>query len=187
VSCQRHAARIADETGAARLRVLTRCYEAIFLVWRGAPGDLAAAYALAVFVQGEGRVSPSLYLAALFVMARVQLARRYLESAVEAAREAVQRLEGGPVEEWDEYMRLTLVEALLAQDQPREADAALETAFRSVVAHAAAIGRSDHRRAFLTRNEEVRRIVELARERLGRALPDFSPQRPAEPPAGRRA
>src|SRR5262249_39498644 len=80
IDCQRHAARIADETGSARLRVLTRCYEAIFLVWRGAPGDLGAAHSLAAFALEEARVSPTLYLVALFVTARVQLARRYLES-----------------------------------------------------------------------------------------------------------
>jgi len=174
ISAQRHAARIADETGAARLRIHTRCYEAIFLVWRGAPGDLGAAFNLARFVGEETRQNPSLYWVGLFVMARVQLARRYLESALEAAREVNRRLAAGPVEEWDEYMRLTLVEALLALDQKDEADAALEAAFRAVVEHAGAVGRADHRRAFLTRNEEVRRIVELAHERLGRTLPEFT-------------
>jgi hypothetical protein len=101
----------------------------------------------------------------------VQLARRYLESAVEAAREVDRRLAAGPVEEWEEFMRLTLVEALLAEGRKEEALVALDTAFRVVVDHAAAIGRPDHRRAFLTRNEEVRRIVDLAREHLGRTLP----------------
>jgi len=184
ISCQRHAARIADETGAARLRIHTRCYEAILLVWRGAPGDLSAAYTLACTVCDETRTNPSLYWAGLFVMSRVQLARRYLDSAVDAAREVDKRLTAGPVEEWDEYMRLTLIEALLALDQKAEADAALDRAFRVVVDHAAAIGRLDHRRAFLTRNEEVRRIVELARERLGRSLPEIAePRRDPPPPA----
>ena len=58
ISCQRHAARIADETGAARLRIHTRCYEAIFLVWRGAPGDLGAAHNLARYVCDETRSNP---------------------------------------------------------------------------------------------------------------------------------
>ncbi len=173
ISAQRHAARIADETGAARLRVFTRSYEAVFLVWRGAPGDLGAAHTLSRHISEEARTNPGLYLVALFVLAKVQLARRYLESALEAAREVNQRLAAGPVEEWDEYMRLTLVEALVALDRRQEADLALDGAFRSVLEHASAIGRGDHRRAFLTRNEEVRRIVELARERLGRGLPEF--------------
>src|SRR6185437_11451221 len=114
VSAQRHAARIADETGAARLRMFTRSYEAVFLVWRGAPGDLGAAHNLARYLCEEGRSSPGLYTLALFVLAKVQLARRYLDSALEAAREVNQRLAAGPVEEWDEYMRLTLIEVLLA-------------------------------------------------------------------------
>ena len=183
ISAQRHAARIADETGAARLRIQSRCYEALFLVWRGAPGDLGAAHNLARFIAEETRQNPSLYWLGLFVMARVQLARRYLESALEAAREVDRRLAAGPVEEWDELMRLTHVEALLALDHAEEADAALDAAFQTVVAHAAAIRRADHRRAFLGRNEEVRHIVELAHERLGRVLPEFAQTSSPRPPS----
>ena len=178
IGCQRHAARIADETGAARLRIHARCYEAVFLVWRGAPGDLGAAHTLARYVCDETQQNPGLYTVALFVLARVQLARRYLESALELARDANQRLAAGPVEEWDEYVRLTMIDALFALGYHADADAVIDAAFRAVVAHAAAIARSDQRQAFLTRVEEVRRIVELAGERLGRALPDF-PDRPA--------
>ena len=172
ISCQRHAARIADETSAARLRIHARCYEAIFLVWRGAPGDLSAAHALARFVCDETRSIPALYTAALFVLAKVQLARRYLESAVELAREAHQRIAMLPVEEWEEYTRLTLVESLAAMSLDQEADAVLDTALRSILARASAIGRPEQRQAYLTRLEEVRRLVELGRERLGRNMPD---------------
>ena len=174
ISCQRHAARIADETSAARLRVHTRCYEALFLVWRGAPGDLGAAHTLARFVCDETRTVPALYATAIFVLARVQLARRYLESAVELAREANQRIAVLPSEEWEEHTRLTLVDALLALGLEQEADSVLDTALRAVVARANAIGRADHRQAYLTRVEEVRRLVELARERIGRTLPEMS-------------
>jgi tetratricopeptide (TPR) repeat protein len=173
INCQRHAGRIADETGAARLRVHTRCYEAIFLVWRGAPGDLGAAQNLARYVCDETRQNPGLYTVAMFVFARVQLARRFLESALESAREVNQRLAAGPVEEWDEYMRLTMIESLDALGLHDEAGAVIDAAFRAVVEHAAAIGRADHRRAFLQRNEEVRTLVDLARERLGHVLPEF--------------
>jgi tetratricopeptide (TPR) repeat protein len=185
ISAQRHAARIADETGAARLRVLTRSYEAIFLVWRGAPGDLGAAHTLARFVADETRKNPSLYWIGLFVVARVQLARRYLDVALEAAREVDRRLAAGPVEEWDEYMRLTHVEVLLALDRHEEADQALAAAFTTVVAHASAIGRPDHRRSFLSRNEEVRRLVELAEERLGKSLPEMGDRPVTLKPPGR--
>ena len=37
IDYQRQAARIADETSAARLRIQARVYETVFLVWRGAP------------------------------------------------------------------------------------------------------------------------------------------------------
>jgi hypothetical protein len=172
ISCQRHASRIADETGAARLRIHARCYEAMFLVWRGAPGDLGAAHTLAHFVHAETQQNPGLYIIALFVLARVQLARRYMESALELCRDANVRLAALPVEEWEEYIRLTYVETLLAMDMPADADQVLDLAFRSVVNHAGAIGQPDQRRAYLTRLEEVRRIVQLAGERLGRALPE---------------
>jgi tetratricopeptide (TPR) repeat protein len=178
ISCQRHAVRIADETSAARLRIHARCYEAIFLVWRGAPGDLAAAHTLARYVCEETQQHPGLYTIARFVLAKVQLSRRYVESAMEIAREVNQRLAAGPVEEWDEYMRLTLIDALFALGYEADADAVIDTAFRAVIDHAGAIARSDQRQAFLTRLEEVRRIVELAGERLGRSLPEF-PDRPS--------
>jgi eukaryotic-like serine/threonine-protein kinase len=177
ISCQRQAARIADETSAARLRIQSRCYEAIFLVWRGAPGDLGAAQNLARYVCDETRTNPGLYTVAIFVLAKVQLARRYLESALEVAREVNQRLAAGPVEEWDEYMRLTMIEALLALGLDQDADAVLAAAFQAVIEHAGAIGRADQRKAFLTRNEEVRSLVELAHDRLGRVLPEL-PDRP---------
>jgi tetratricopeptide (TPR) repeat protein len=170
ISAQRLAARIADERGAARLRIHTRTYEAMFLVWRGAPGDLGAAHNLARYVFDETRASPSLHVASLFVLARVQLARRFFAEAASAARDMERRLAAGPVEEWEEYMRLTLVEALLAIGQKDAARVALEAAFRAVVEHADAISRPDHRAAFLTRTEEVRRIVDLARVELGKTL-----------------
>jgi tetratricopeptide (TPR) repeat protein len=170
IECQRNAAAIADETSAARLRIHTRCYEAVFLVWRGAPGDLSTAQTLARFVADETRTVPGLYTTALFVLGRVQLARRYVDDAVELGREVGQRLASLPAEEWEEAMRLLLVEALYAQGNVAEGDGALELAFHALASHAAAIGRPDHRQAFLTRLEENHRIAELSRSRLGRTV-----------------
>ncbi len=168
---QRQAARIADECGAARLRLNARVYETIFLVWRGAPGDLGTALNLARYLESEARSHPSLYTEAMFALARVQLARRVLEGALEAASEANQRLAAGPIEEWDEYIRLTMIEALFASGMNEEADAVIDSAFRALRDRAATIVRPEHQKAFLTRNEEVRQIVELARTRLGKTLP----------------
>lgn len=176
---QRQAARIADETGAARLRIHARTYETMFLVWRGAPGDLGGALAMAKFVCDETRHHPALQTAANMALARVQLARRAVESAVEAARDAHQRLALGPVEEWEEYIRLTLIEALLAAGELEEADATLQVAFDRLVERARLIRVTEHRRAFLTRNDEVGRVLQLARDRLGLVLPALS-----DPPHG---
>ncbi len=170
IAYERQAARIADECSAARLRIHTRVYETIMLVWRGAPGDLGTALNLARYVESETRSHPALYPEALFAMSRVQLARRVLDGALESATEANRRLEAGPTEEWDDFIRLTRIEILTACGRQQEADAHLETAFQAVVERARAIQRPEHRDAFLTRNEEINHILQLARDRLGRAF-----------------
>jgi eukaryotic-like serine/threonine-protein kinase len=174
ITLQRQAARIADECGAARLRIHTRVYESVLLVWRGGPGDLGHALNTARYLCEETRTHAALAPIALFALAKVQLERRALESALEAARDANQRLARLPTEEWEEGIRLTLVEALVLVGETHEADAALDLAFRTLVERARHITTAEHREAFLTRNEEARRIVELARTRLGRTLPAFS-------------
>ena len=170
IAYERQAARIADECSAARLRIHTRVYETIMLVWRGAPGDLGTALTLARYVESETRSHPALYLEALFAMSRVQLARRVLDGALESATEANRRLEAGPTEEWDDFIRLTRIEILNASGRQQEADTHLEAAFNAVVERASAIQRPEHRDAFLTRNEEINHILQLARDRLGRAF-----------------
>jgi tetratricopeptide (TPR) repeat protein len=170
IAYERQAARIADECNAARLRIHTRVYETVMLVWRGAPGDLGTALNLARYVESETRTHVALYPEALFALSRVQLARRVLDSALESATEANRRLEAGPIEEWDDFIRLTKIEVLAACGRQQEADVLLEKAFLAVVERARAIQRPEHRAAFLARNEEVNRILELARDRLGRAF-----------------
>lgn len=174
IDYQRQAARIADECNAFRLQIHTRVYESVFLVWRGAPGDLGAALSIARYVEGATREHPALQIEGSFLLAHVQLARRAIDAAAEAAREANQRLLAGPVEEWEEFIRLNLVEALIAAGEPEEADAVLETGFQALVDRVESIRRPDHRTAFIQRNEEVRRLVELAKDRLGHELPRLS-------------
>jgi eukaryotic-like serine/threonine-protein kinase len=173
INCQRQAARIADECNVVRTRIHTRLYEVIFLVWRGAPGDLATALSLARSIESEAGGHPAHSAAALFARARVQLARRVTDEAVFAARAAYQRLADNPLEDWDDYIRLTMVEALLATGAEAEADAALEVGFRAVHERASGIRRHDHRVAFLTRNDEVRTLLEIAQARLQLSLPEF--------------
>ena len=165
---QRQAARIADETNAARLRVNARIYEIIFLVWRGAPGDLATALNLARWAVEETRAQPALQILAIFALSRVQLARRAIESATETARDANNRLTAAPVEEWEELIRLTYIEALLASGEQDEANAVLDAAFTALSERVMSIRQPHHRDAFVRRNEEVYRIAELADHRLGR-------------------
>lgn len=173
IEYQREAARIADECNAARLRINARVYETVFLVWRGAPGDLGAALSMARYLLEETRSVPSLQINASFAYARVQLARRDLGAAIEAARDAYRRASAGPVEEWEEYIRLTLAEALLEAGATQEADLVLDVAHRVLLERARGIRREDCRRAYLYRNEECRHTLELAQMRLGRAPPSL--------------
>ncbi|WP_437562836.1 serine/threonine-protein kinase [Sorangium sp. So ce542] len=175
IAHERQAGRIADECHVARLRIAGRLYEAIFLVWRGAPGDYGTAHSIARWLCEEtARHATALQAMASFALARVQLARRELRAAVEAAREAARHLEGGPIEEWNDAIRLTLVEALLAAGEEREAHAALDAAFTALRARVDALRDPRHREAFLRGSDDVGRLIALARERLGRSLPAAS-------------
>ncbi|MFO0555593.1 MAG: AAA family ATPase [Polyangiaceae bacterium] len=196
IEMQREAGRIADETGAARLRIHTRVYEALLLLWRiaqaRADGEtiqdashLAAAHAVANFVEAEVRAVPVLAPTAKFVAAAVAYSRGELDEALVLAREAVELTRTSPVEEWEELTHLTLIETLYANEEDAAADAALEIAFTLVCDRARKISRAEHRNAYLERIPEVHGIVELARERRGRNLPFFAalPLRP--PPSSR--
>jgi hypothetical protein len=183
IEMQREAGRIADETGAARLRIHARVYEALLLLWRigqaRAEGhdiqessDLAAAQALASFVEAEVRQLPALLPTARFVSAAVSYSRGEIGEALGLAQEAV------------ELTHLTLIETLFAVDDDGGADSALEAAFSAICDRARKIARVEHRNAYLERIPEVARIVDLAKERLGKSLPFFNslPLRP--PPKG---
>ena len=137
------------------------------LVWRGEPGDLRHAHALVEHVLDATQSHIGLQVIALFTKARVQLTRRQVDEAVEAAREAYRRIHEGPVEEWDEHIRLCLVECLLAQREEAEADQVLRTAFAVIQQRIAQIDRPAYRESFMARNDEVRVLLGLAQERLG--------------------
>lgn len=170
IEMQRDAARIADECGGARLAINSRIYEATMLVWRGEPGDLRHAFELATHATEASRTLLSQQVIALYAVARVQLARQQLPEALAAAAEAHRRLNDGPVEEWDEQIRLCYVYALLSCGKEQEANVALAAAFETLRQRIAAIVRPELRESFMTRNEEVRQLLELAHHRLGLTL-----------------
>jgi tetratricopeptide (TPR) repeat protein len=193
IEMQREAGRIADETGAARLRVNARVYESLLLLWRYAmaraegragqdASDLGAAQALAAFVQAEVRNLPALATTAKVLGAAVAFSRGQLDDAATLARDAITAVAKEPLEEWEELLYLTHVETVLAKGAPKEeADQAIEQAFSVVCERARKIGRTEHRNAYLERLPEVRRIVEIAREKLGKSLPFFA-SLPLKPP-----
>lgn len=167
IEMQRDAARIADECGGARLAINSRIYEATMLVWRGEPGDLRHAYELAQHCMQASRTMLSQQVIALFAVARVQLARRNLPEALASITEAHRRLNDAPVEEWDEHIRLCYVQTLLAHGNESQANDALAIAFETLRGRLAAIKRPAFRQSFMTRNEEVRLLLEMAHQRLG--------------------
>ncbi|MBI4703613.1 MAG: protein kinase [Deltaproteobacteria bacterium] len=170
IEMQRQAAIIADECGSPRLGINARLYEALHLVWRGEPGDLRRAHELAQQILESTQPHVGLQVPALYCLAQIQLARGEADDALAAAREAHRRLSLGPVEEWDEGIRLCFVEALLAKGETEEADQTLRDAFEAVSARAAAIARPDYRDSFVARNDEVCRLLRLADARLGLRL-----------------
>ena len=169
IELQRQAALIADECGGARLGINARIYEATMLVWRGAPGDLRHAFALSSHVMDATRTQLGLQAIALFCKARVQLVRRQLDEAVEAAREAYSRIDTG-VEEWEEQIRLVFVEALLAKGENAKADEVLRKAFEVIHQRLQRIDKPAYRQSFVSRTFEVAQLLDLAKRRLGLSL-----------------
>jgi serine/threonine protein kinase/tetratricopeptide (TPR) repeat protein len=167
IEMQRDAARIADECGGARLAINSRIYEAMMLVWRGEPGDLRHAYELARHASEASRTLLSQQPVALFALARVQLARRELTEALTAATAAHRRLNDAPMEEWDEHIRLCYVQTLLACGKESEANDALAIAFETLHGRVSSINREEFRQSFVSRNDEVRQLLEMAEQRLG--------------------
>ncbi len=179
IELQRDAIRIADECGGIRLAINSRLYECLMLTWRGEPGDLKRASVIAAQIVEACHPHPALQTIALFCHARVQLERRNLREALEAARDAHRRLRDAPVEELEELIRFCHVEALYAEGLVDDGDDALRAAFESVRQRAAAIKDPRLCATFVSRNEEARRILALAAERLALTL---TPSMPPGPP-----
>jgi serine/threonine protein kinase/tetratricopeptide (TPR) repeat protein len=170
IELQREAIRIADECGGVRLAINSRMYEVQILIWRAEPGDLKRAHVIAGQVMQACASHPALQSIALFCTALVQLARRELTEALDAAEEAHRRLRDAPVEELEELIRLCFVDTLLAVGRENDANEALRAAFEAVRQRAAAIKDPELVTAFTQRNDEAKRILALSHERLGLSL-----------------
>ena len=166
IELQREAIRIADECGAVRLAINSRLYEILMLTWRAEPGDLKRAYVLAGQITQAAERHQSLQTVALFGTARVQLARHQFQEALVAAREAHRRLRDAPVEELEEFIRLSFIDALIACGREEEANEALRAAYAAVQHRASQITDPAMALAFTTQNDEARRILALAQQRL---------------------
>ncbi len=182
IQLERDACAIGEETQHARLKLNARTYEALMLVWRGGPGDLGGALALVQQVRAEASAHPVSEIQATATLAHVQIARHAYDGALEACDDALGRLaQVGSLEEGEELLRLTHVEALLATGRESEADRALQAAWQCVIARSEQLSDPLHREAFLSRLYECQRIVTLATERLGYARPRYASLVP--PPA----
>lgn len=175
IQLERDALAIGEETQHVRLKLNARAYEALMLVWRGGPGDLGSALTLIQQVRAEAGGHPVADIEATAILAHVQLARHAYDSALEACDDALGRLAAvGSIEEGEELLRMTHVEALLAAGRESEADRALHAAWQCVIARSEQLSDADHREAFLSRLYECQRIVALGMQRLGYERPQHA-------------
>ncbi len=170
IEMQEQAAAMADECAAIRLGVNARIYQALMLSWRGAPGDLRTAADCAARAEALTAANPSLLAVTHFATAVVQLTRRQLDEALAAIEKSFGLLESAAVEEWDEAIHLCYVEILLARGDEKRADEILDRAFSRISKAVALIKDSTSRATFTERNVDVRRVLTLAAQRLGRQL-----------------
>ena len=134
--------------------------------------DLPAAQSISESICSDSATQPPLHILALFVLARAHLARGAIEPAVAAAREVMRRLASTPIKEWEEPVRLTLVECFFALGWDTDGNRILGDAFASVAARARSLNLPVYRRAYLTRNPDVCAILHLAGRRLNCSLPE---------------
>ena len=76
------------------------------------------------------------------------------------------RLRDAPVEELEEFIRLSFIDALIACGREEEANEALRAAYAAVQHRASQITDPAMALAFTTQNDEARRILALAQQRL---------------------
>lgn len=203
---------IANETGAARLKVHARVYEGMFRLWRlgllpaspqapktlgNVEADLRSTMQLCNMVWRAVEGVPSLEPTAAFLQAAVDVARERAganagslaltaDDAVASSHAAVIKAAATPVEEWEEYAHLLYAEALLRAGQSEACDAAVLQAFQLVAERAARIERAPHRTSYLTRVPEVQALLALAKRRLSRTLPLTHGGSSPVPPAPRK-
>lgn len=166
IEAQRTASRMADERGSARQSINARMYEVQMLCWRNRGDDIDVALKIAERIVAEARQRPHLQPPTLYVLAHVHLMRRDPAAALPLAREAHLRLGDGPVEEWEEMIRLCHIHALLMSNEQSEADKALRAAFESLRCRCESIADDDLRQCFQQRNFHAAQLIELASQRL---------------------
>ncbi len=133
--------------GDPRLEGVARAYLAEILLAAREPHAAAGEAQTAVELL---KVSPSLRVSAMSVLARARLAAGLPDAALAAAREAHAALEQlGEIEEGEALVRLTYAECLSATGAPQEARAVIIAARERLLARAALIGELTWRQRFL--------------------------------------
>jgi len=153
-----------EAAGDVRLALAGRCYLTRVMTLRGQIDDAVTEGAIAVAgLRDQADPTNSCYARAVYAEALIKAGRA--AEAVPLAREAVKILDKlGRIDEGEIYIRLMIVEALLAAGHSEPARIAL------VSAHAALEGRAERildpalREAFFTKVPEHARTLALARE-----------------------
>jgi tetratricopeptide (TPR) repeat protein len=155
--------------GEPRVEGVARTYLSEILA---AGGDFVGAEREASLALETLRVAPSLRVPALAALARARLGRGDAASALEASREADTELAAmGEIEEGESAVRLTHAEALSQNGQDAEARVALEAARERLLARAARIEEPAWRERFLHDVPVNARILSLAAQWAGGAVP----------------
>jgi hypothetical protein len=168
---------IADEHAVPRLVAGTRIYLARFLCERDRADDVARAEReLDAAAPGAESFAPMRAVIAA-LRARLLLVRGQPDDAARHAAEAFLLVEQlGGLDEGEELVRLTYVEALAAAGRAHEADAVLDAARVRFAAKAQRIRDPALRASFAARVPEHARLLELAAQRLGAQPPTDRPR-----------
>jgi eukaryotic-like serine/threonine-protein kinase len=170
LNLQRDARQIAQHVGNQRLRTASLLYEAISLVWRGGPTDGDEALNLAKEAQSFAAGTSALGVATHAVIASAQNSRRAFHAAIETAQECLSLIKSGGIWEWEELVRWTLIDSLVALGEREEANLALNEAFGVLKTKMSALAEGQQQ-AFLNNIAENKKIQQLARQLLGLQLP----------------
>ncbi len=144
---------------------LAQVYQAMALHQKG---DQIEAFRMAEIALQNSSIFPTIYTQALAVLARIELSLNEFGRSIEHGQKALEMSEKGGINcIFEPMLRLTLSEALEAQDRPEEARVVLKSARDYLLKQAASLYDSSQRNTYLEKSYDSARLLELARRWFG--------------------